>query len=69
MHTYLSRSLAYDAFLRTTGLKIGLITDREQFVFIENTLLGGYAGVNTRHVTVNSPHEHILYVDENNQYG
>ena len=59
--------LGYQVFLKTTSSVIELITDKEQFNFIERCIRGGYVFVNDKHADVSDdPEREILYLDLNN---
>ena len=78
---YLSApSLAYDAMLKMTDVKIENITDYDLYLVIESAIRGGMCSVGSkRHVRANNqylpdydstkPSNFIAYLDANNLYG
>ena len=72
-------AFAWDAMLKMTGVKLDLITDIEQYTFVEENLRGGTTTINHRKFTANNkylddynpeePISYINYIDSNNLYG
>ena len=66
--------LAFDAMLKMTGTKIGLISDVDQLLMVEGGIRGGVSYINQRHAAAAADPDdpvgpHVLYVDANNLYG
>ncbi|GFS10029.1 hypothetical protein ElyMa_006636600 [Elysia marginata] len=71
--------LSWDALLKKTEVKLELLTDYDQHLFIEKGLRGGISMVSKRHARANNPaiegynpqkpNTSILYLDANNLYG
>ena len=78
-HYYTSPGLSWDALLKKTGVKLELLTDHDQHLFIEKGLRGGISMVSKRYARANNPKvegynsskptTYILYLDANNLYG
>ncbi|GFR65766.1 protein NYNRIN [Elysia marginata] len=78
-HYYTSPGLSWDALLKKTEVKLELLTDYDQHLFIEKGLRGGISMVSKRHARANNPaiegynpqkpNTSILYLDANNLYG
>ena len=72
-------SFSWDAMLKMTGVKMELMTDIEQYTFLEENLRGGITTINHRKFTANNkylddynpkdPTSYIKYIDSNNLYG
>ena len=72
-------SFAFDVMLKQTKIQLDLITDYEQYVFIENSVRGGLAQISKRYSESNNPLlkefdpklpiNWIYYIDCNNLYG
>ena len=64
-------SLAFDAMLKKTNVKLELLTDYDMVLMVESGIRGGISGVcGDRYVNVtDKPNEHLLYLDANNLYG
>ena len=72
--------LCFDAMLRTLKRPIGLMTDPEMILWIEDAIRGGVSFINERHVllqdylTTNGEHvedkkqDQLIYIDANNLY-
>ena len=82
MHYYTAPGLTWDAGLKYTGVTLDLITDEEQFLFVEAGIRGGISMISHRHAKANFPELedigyyaankptcHLLYLDPNNLYG
>ena len=73
------QGLSFDACLKMSKIKLELLGDPEQFLFVENSIRGGVSVVSHRHATANNefvpnynlddPTTWILFVDANNLYG
>ena len=69
----------WDAMLKMTKVEIELISDLDQYTFVEDGLRGGVCTINHRHFEANNPYldnfdptkatSFIHYVDANNLYG
>ena len=78
-HYYTLPTLSFDACLKMTKIELKLLCDPEQFLFVENSILGGVSVVSDRYATANNefvpdynpddPTSWILFVDTNNLYG
>ena len=79
-HYYTSPGLAWDAVLKMTGIELELITDIDQYKFIESAIRGGISMITTRYAAANNsycprtfnpfkPMTHIIYLDTGNLYG
>ena len=76
---YTSPGLSWDTLLKKTGVKLELLTDYNQHLFIEKGMRGGISLASKRHARANNPmvegydpgrpSSHILYLDANNLYG
>ena len=77
---YLSApSLAIDAALKYTKVKLELLTDIDMHLFIENSIRGGVSMISTRYAKANhnmlptydpfKELQHLIYLDANNLYG
>lgn len=75
-----SPSLSQDAALKMTNVKIELLTDSDQYMFIENGVRGGIAMASTHYCKANNkymshdykpsqPESYIFYADVTNLYG
>ena len=79
LHYYTAPGLSWDALLKYTGIKLELLTDYDQHLFIEKGMRGGISMASKRHAKANNPgvpgydpnkqHNHIMYYDANNLYG
>ena len=82
MHYHTAPGLTWDAGLKYTDVTLQLITDEEQFLFVEAGIRGGISMISHRHAQVNLPSmkginyfnmeeplRHLLYLDANNLYG
>ena len=78
-HYFTSPSLAWDAMLKMTNIKLELMTDIDMFQFIEKGLRGGISYIANRYGEANNkymkeydekaPSKYIMYLDANNLYG
>lgn len=74
-HYWSTPMLTKDVMLKTTGVRMELLTDLEQVFFFKNALRGGVSYVNVRHFDVEEEREKrgegvvATYVDANNLYG
>ena len=79
VHYYTSPGMAWDAALKVTDVKLELITDIDQYKFIESAIRGGVSMISTRYAKANNPYvedydpskptTYIIYLDANNLYG
>ena len=78
-HYFTSPGLSWDACLRMTNVKLELLSDIDQHLFIESGIRGGVATISCRHAESNNPYNdnydsnnasnYIIYLDANNLYG
>ena len=78
-HYFTSPGLSWDAMLKMTHVKLELISDIDQFLFIEKGIRGGvsyickrYAKANNKYINNYNPEEpsnFLVYIDANNLYG
>ena len=79
-HYFTSPSLAWSAMLKMTGVKLELMSDIDQYLFIEKGIRGGisyiskrYAKANNKYILnsydPNKPSNYICDLDQNNLYG
>ena len=78
-HFYTSPGLSWQAMLKKTQVKLELLTDIDQHLFIEEGIRGGVAMISKKHGRANNPYvedydkhapaKYILYLDANNLYG
>ena len=76
---YTSPSLALDAMLKLTEVKLELLTDHDMHLMVEKGIRGGVSMIATRHAKANNlymkdydpskPTKYIIYLDANNLYG
>ncbi|XP_072048929.1 uncharacterized protein [Amphiura filiformis] len=77
---YTAPGLSYDGMLKTTGVKLELLTDYEKTLVFENGKRGGVSTISTRYAKANNkymgedyypskPTKYIVYIDANNLYG
>ena len=82
LHYHTAPGLTWDAGLKYTDVTLQLITDEEQFLFVESGIRGGISMISHRHAQINSPSMKDLgyynpkdplcelsYIDANNLYG
>src|SRR5688572_14037886 len=80
LHYYSSPGLSFDACLKMTGVSLQLITDPDQYLFIEKGMRGGVSMISNRYAKSNNPYlgglydenvpnSYITYLDCNNLYG
>ena len=55
LHYYTTPGLSWDSCLKMTGIRLELITDMEQMLFIEKGLRGGTCTITQRHAVANNP--------------
>jgi uncharacterized protein YeeX (DUF496 family) len=77
-HYFTAPGLSWDGMLKRTGVKLELLTDIDQHLFIEKGIRGGISMVSKRHAKANNPHcpdydsskpnTWIIYLDANNLY-
>ena len=78
-HYFTSPGLSWDAMLKMTNIKLGLMTDIDMYQFIEKGLRGGVSYIAHRYGKANNkymkeynekaPSKYIMYLDANNLYG
>ena len=78
-HYFTSPGLSWDAMLKTTKIKLELMTDIDMFQLIEKGLRGGISYIANRYGKANNkymkeynekaPSKYIMYLDANNLYG
>ena len=78
-HYFTSPGMSWDALLKKTGVEIELLTDYDQYMFIERGIRGGISMSSKRFVKANNPmvsdydpekeKSYIMYLDANNFYG
>ena len=76
LHYYTAPGLSWDVLLKYTGIKLELLTDYDQHLFIEKGMRGGISMASKRHAKVpgvpgydpTEEHNHIMYYDANNLY-
>ncbi|XP_072023059.1 uncharacterized protein [Amphiura filiformis] len=77
---YTAPGLSYDAMLKTTGVRLELLTDYDMILFFEKNKKGGVCLIPTRYAKADNkymgddydpskPSKYIEYVDNNNLYG
>ena len=78
-HYVSAPSLSWDAFLKTSGENIELVSDMDMFQFFEKGMRGGTSYIAHRHSTANNKYmetyneedesKFLMYLDANNLYG
>ena len=78
-HCFSSPGLSWDAMLKMTGIKLGLISDVNMHLFIGKEMRGGISYIAERHSKANNKYMecydsskeslYITYHDANNSYG
>ena len=79
-HFYTTPGLSFQACLKMTGTKLGLFTDPEKHMFIENNIKGGVSMISNRYAKANNKYtddrldstrstSFVSYLDANNLYG
>ena len=80
-HYYSTPGMAWDAALKSTGVKLELFDNEEMYSFIERSIRGGISQVSKRYVVANNkycrskkydpqkPTIYLVYLDANNLYG
>ena len=76
---FTSPGLSWSAMLQITGIKLELMSDVDQYQFIEKGMRGGISYIANRHLEANNPYikgynskkpnKYIMYLDANNLYG
>ena len=80
LHYYTIPVLAWDAALRMSRVDLRLISDKDMYHFVENSIRGGISMISTRHAQANNPsfpstynanlsRQDLIYLDANNLYG
>ena len=75
-----SASLAWDALLKTSKVKLDALSDVDMYLFFEKGTRGGISMISTRHGKANNPYmvdefnpkepiKYLTYLDANNLYG
>ena len=74
-----SPGLSWDAMLKMTGIKLGLISDIDMHLFIEKGMRGGISYISKRYSKANNKYmwsfdsdeenKFMMYLDANNLYG
>jgi hypothetical protein len=78
-HYITSPGLSWDAGLKMTNITLELLTDVDQYIFIEKSIRGGISMISNRYSEANNKYmknynkneesKYIMYLDANNLYG
>ena len=78
-HYYTSPGLSWNAALKTTGIRLELLSDPDMLLMFERGTRGGVAMISHRHARANNPYmetydrsqptKYLIYLDANNLYG
>ena len=79
-HYYTAPGLAWDACLKTTGVKLELLSDIDMLLMVEKGIRGGVSMISNRYGKANKkymgdkfnpsePSKYLTYLDANNLYG
>jgi len=78
-HYFSVPQMSWDAMMKLTEVELELLSDHEMHLLVESGIYGGISFISHRHSKANNkymkehdkskPTKHLLYVDENNQYG
>ena len=78
-HYFISPGMSWDALLKKTGVDIELLTDYDQYIFIERGIREGISMSSKRFAKANNPmvsdydpekeKSYVMYLDANNLYG
>lgn len=80
LHYLSSPGLSWYACLKKTGVQLEILTDPDQYLFIEKGMRGGLSLIYNRYARANNPYlpesydrnaenSYIVYLDSNNFYG
>ena len=64
-----SPGLSWDAMLKMTRIKLGLISDVDMHLLIEKRMRGGISYISKRYSKTDRDNKFIMYWDANNLYG
>ena len=78
-HYFTSPGLSWSSMLKMTDIKLELMSNVDQYQFIEKGMRGGISYIANRHLEANNPYikgynskkpnTYIMYLDANNLYG
>ena len=68
-HYFSSPGLSWDAMLKMTRIKLGLISDVDMHLLIEKRMRGGISYISKRYSKIDRDNKFIMYWDANNLYG
>ena len=68
-HYFSSPGLSWDAMLKMTRMKLGLISDVDMHLLIEKRMRGGISYISKRYSKIDRDNKFIMYWDANNLYG